>query len=319
MLPLLFSTGCGIRGFKDRHGVPWVSKSATGHLIQAAPVSSACKLDAMRRGLIVFLFALTAASSSSAQNAESSTNGFKWLDSAKDVTLFQQIKTAFSEDLKPDDPEKVKPVVAQLYKRISRIGVYQSSALVVILERETAASTDGDYFQPFNYDLKTGKKEALDKGFDFWRFNKFVRFEPSKIPDVVFTYWSCTECEAEHLLGSFRFDSAIGKWKLRSWGDRDIDDSILIGDDGKSLGEEGERNDDCLFGFDDFTGDGFDDVAVRCLAIDQNHRIVDDTTTIYAVRNGRPRVIAVKDPTKLVTIRKTLCAGIKKSKLCPPK
>jgi hypothetical protein len=273
----------------------------------------------MCRGLVILLFALTAAFSSSAQNAESPTQGFKWLDSAKDATLFQQIKTAFSEDLKPDDPEKVKPVVAQLYKRISRIGVYQSSALVVILERETATSTEGDYFQPFNYDLKTGKKEAFDRGFRLWKFNKLVRFEPSKIPDVVFTYWSCTECEAEHLLDSFRFDPEIGEWKLRSWDDRDNNDAILIGDDGSFLGEEAETNHDCLFGFDDFTGDGSEEVAVRCLVIDPNHRVVDDTTTIYAVRNGRPKVIAVKDPAQLVTIRKTLCTGIKKSKLCPQK
>jgi hypothetical protein len=279
----------------------------------------ACKLDAMRRSLIVVCLALAAPWSLSAQNAESSTRGFKWLDPIKDVTLFQQIKAAFSEELKPDDPEKVKPVVAQLYKKISRIGIYQSSALVLILERETPTSPYGDYFQPFNYDLKNGKKEAFEGGFYLWRFNKFARFEASAVPDVVFTYWSCTECEGEHLLGSFHFDPAAGEWEVRRWGDKDNDDAIIIGDDGKVFSEEDDTNYDCLYKFGDFTGDGFDDIAVRCLAIDQSNRIVNDTTTIYAAQHGRPQVIAVKDPSQLGAIREKLCTDIKKSKLCPSK
>jgi hypothetical protein len=102
-------------------------------------------------------------------------------------------------------------------------------------------------------------------------------------------------------------------------GGRDNDDAILIGDDGKVLSEDDDTNYDCLYKFGDFTGDGFDDVAVRCLAIDQNNRIVDDATTIYAVQHGQPQVIAVKAPRQLVTIREKLCTDIKKSRLCPPK
>jgi hypothetical protein len=273
----------------------------------------------MGKRLIVMCLALTAPSSLSAQRSERPTLGFKWLDPAKDVPLFQQIQAAFSEELKPDDPEKVKPVVAQLYKKISRIGVYQSSALVLILERETAASTYGDYFQPFNYDLKSGKKEAFEQGFYLWRFNRFVQFEASAVPDVIFTYWSCTECEADHLLGSFRFDSLDGEWKVRRWGTGDNDDAIMIGDDGKVLSEADDANYDCLYEFGDFTDRKFDDIAVRCFAIDQNKRIVGDTTTIYTERGGKPRVIAVKDQHQLVMIRDKLCADAKKSKLCPPK
>lgn len=272
----------------------------------------------MRRSLIVVFTALIASPWLSAQNAESPTRGFKWLDPAKDGALFQQIKGAFSEELKPDDPEKVKPVVAMLYKKISRIGIFQSSALVLILERETPTSKYGDYFVSFNYDLKSGKKKAFG-GFYVWKLNSFVRFEPWPVSDVAFTYWSCTECEGRHLLGSFRFDPADGEWKVRKWDDRDKDDGILIGDDGKALSEEDDVNYDCLFRIGDFTGNGFDSVAVRCLAISQIDRVVDDTTTIYSVQHGQPQVVAVKDRAKLATIHGKLCVDIGKSKLCPPK
>jgi hypothetical protein len=94
----------------------------------------------MRQSLIIVCLALAASWPLSAQNADSSTRGFKWLNSIKVVPLFRQIDLAFSEELKPDDPAKVKPVVAQLYKKISSIGVYQSSALVFVLERETPPS-----------------------------------------------------------------------------------------------------------------------------------------------------------------------------------
>jgi len=53
--------------------------------------------------------------------------------------------------LKPDDPEKVKPVVAQEYKWISREAVFETSALVLIVERETRTSMYGDYFVAFNF------------------------------------------------------------------------------------------------------------------------------------------------------------------------
>jgi hypothetical protein len=40
-----------------------------------------------------------------------SSNDFHWLDPAKEAANFAQIKAAFVDELKPDDPEKVKPVV----------------------------------------------------------------------------------------------------------------------------------------------------------------------------------------------------------------
>ena len=131
--------------------------------------------------------ALAACRSVAAQNPPLPSTAFHWLDAGKDAALYEPIKAAFAEELNSDDPEKVKPVVAQLYKKISRIGVFESSALVLIAERETRAYTYGDYFQPFTYDLSSGKKAPFEKGFMRWKFKKFVRFEPSRAPDIIFT------------------------------------------------------------------------------------------------------------------------------------
>ena len=271
----------------------------------------------MGRTVLLAVFALTACYSAAAQDAAPSSSAFHWLNSGKDAALFERIRTAFSDELKPDDPEKVKPVVAQEYKWISRVGVFETSALVLIGERETRTSTYGDYFVAFNYDLKSGEKTPLtpfNNGFTQWKFAKLIRFDSSRAPDIVFTHSSCTECEATYLLGSFRFDSTDAKWKVRKWGEKDAD--ILIGSD-YSVGTEEDSKYDCLFKFADFNGDSFDDLAVRCLAVSRQGKILEDKTLIYTIQHGQPQVLTVKDRQQLATIRDKLCVDAKKSKLCP--
>jgi hypothetical protein len=189
---------------------------------------------------------------------------------------------------------------------------------VLIGERETETSY-GSYFVAFNYDLKSGEKTSLtplNEGFVEWKFKKLVRFDSSRAPDIVFTYPSCIECEEAHLLGSFRFDSTDAKWKIRTWSEKTTE--ILIGS-AFSVGTEEDSKYDCLFKFADFNGDGFDDLAVRCLAITEQGKILEDTTTIYTIQNGRPQALRVTDHQQLTTIQDMLCVDTKKSKLCPSK
>ena len=165
-------------------------------------------IDIMGRTVLVAILMLAASHSTTGQNAQPSSTAFRWLDANKDASVFGRVETAFADELKPDDPEKVKPVVAEEYKWISRVGVFETSALVLIGERETRTSTYGNYFVAFNYDLKSGEKASvtsLNKGFMEWKFKKLVRFDSSRTLDIVFTYPSCTECEADYLLSSFRF------------------------------------------------------------------------------------------------------------------
>jgi hypothetical protein len=273
----------------------------------------------MGRNVLLAVFALTACCSAAAQDVAPSPSAFHWLSSGKDATLFERIKTAFSDELKPDDPEKVKPVVAQEYKWISRVGVFETSALVLIGERETRTSRYHDYFVAFNYDLKSGEKTSLtsfNKGFVQWKLEKLIRFDSTRAPDVVFTHPSCTECEADYLVGSFRLDPTDSKWKLRTWSDKNTE--ILIGSD-YTVGTEEDSKYDCLFKFADFNGDGFDDLAIRCLAISERGKVLDDTTTIYTIQHGQPQVTTVTDHQQLATVRNKLCVDAKKSKLCPSK
>lgn len=269
----------------------------------------------MCRTVLIAILMLAASHSAIGQNAQPSPTAFHWLSSSKNATLFERIKTAFTDELKPDDPEKVKPVVAQEYKWISRVGVFETSALVLIGERETRSFTYANYFVAFNYDLKSGKKTSLT-GFMNWKFKKLIRFDSSRTPDTIFTHLSCTGCEADYLLSSFRFDSTEAKWKVRTWSEKSTE--ILIGSD-YSVGTEEDSKYDCLFKFADFNGDGFDDLAVRCLAITEQGKILEDTTTIYTIQHGQPQVLAVKDRQQLATIRNQLCVDAKKSKLCPSK
>jgi hypothetical protein len=277
---------------------------------------TASSIETMGRTVLIAILMLAASHCAIGQNVQPSSTAFYWLNSSKDATLYERIKTAFTDELKPDDPEKVKPVVAQGYKWIGRIGVFETSALVLIGERETRTSPYSKYFVAFNYDLESGEKTSLtpfNKGFMEWKFKKLVRFDSSRTPDIVFTHPSCTECEADYLLGSFCFDSTDAKWRVRTWGEST---EILIGSD-HSVGNEEDSRDDCLFKFADFNGDGFDDLAVRCLTITEQGKILEDTTTIYTIQHGQPQVLTVKDRQQLATIRDQLCADAKKSKLCP--
>ena len=113
-----------------------------------------------RKVLIVFLM-LAASAPAFAQSAHSAEAAFRWLSPSKDAASLDRITTAFADELKPDDPEKVKPTVAEKYKWISRVGVFETSALVLIGEREARTSTYGDYFVAFNYDLKSGEKTSF--------------------------------------------------------------------------------------------------------------------------------------------------------------
>jgi len=271
----------------------------------------------MSRILTATFLTLVTCTSAATQKATTISSDFHWLDSKKDAALFERIKADFTDELKPDDPEKVKPYVALLYKKISRIGIFQSSAIVLIAERETPTYTYGDYFRPFNYNLNTSKKEPFEKGFTRWRFNRFARFEPSKTSDIVFTYLSCTECEATYLLGSFHFDSTTGAWSTRKWGEKD--EAIMIGSDTVVGSEEGEYDYQCLYKIADFDSDGFDDLAVRCLAVGEQDKILEDTTNLYTIYQGEPKIVTVNDPKQVAALNATLCENAKKSKLCPPK
>lgn len=266
------------------------------------------------------LLAIVACISAAAQNTSTASKDFRWLDPRKDATLVDKIKGAFVDELKPDDP-KVKLVEPQLYKfhkRISRIGVFQSSALVLIAERDELAPTYGDYFLPFNYDINTGNKEIFKKGFRRWRFHKFAHLSSAKTPDIVFTYLPALEWDTEHSLSSFRFNQQRGLWDMRVWSDNQDDDMITIGSDTAEGSEEGEYDLHCLFKVADFNGDGLDEVAVRCQGVGVENRII-DTALLYSIQQDKPVVATLTDPQRIAALTAKLCDETKKLKMCTSK
>ena len=49
----------------------------------------------------IAIFMLAVSSSAIGQNAQPSSTAFHWLNSSKDATLFERIKTAFTDELRP--------------------------------------------------------------------------------------------------------------------------------------------------------------------------------------------------------------------------
>jgi len=110
-------------------------------------------------GLILLspLLGVRDSTTSSRQATNNPTNdtfsSFRWIDSQKDAPLWAKVQAAFHEPLKPDPPDEAPPYG---YKYISRIGVSNNSALVIIGHRIKKRELPGEYFLAFNYDLLTG-------------------------------------------------------------------------------------------------------------------------------------------------------------------
>ena len=268
-------------------------------------------------GALVLLLA-TVLGSPAAQDIHT----FRWLDRGTDKTVFRRIEAAFHTELEPD---KAVGGPVHLLKYIDRVGMVDSSALVVIGHKE---GNEDPYpnFKVYTFNLKTGQKSAIRREggtwewYPEWKFHKLTRFEPSLTDDVTFTYYSCTECDAERFLGAFHFNFATQHWQLRKWGSEG--DSLFVGSDPQYAGE-GIFFYECLFKVADFTGDGFDDVAVRYTekfmqgleGSKANAKLVKDETRLYTARNGKMSMEELKGKAAR-RVSSILCEGDRKHPLC---
>jgi hypothetical protein len=242
---------------------------------------------------------------------------FRWLDSHRDSEAWAQVRAAFHQELEPDDPAKTAPVIAERYKYVSRIGVFGNLDLVIIGERETKESKYGDYFLAYNYDMQTGAKSSVlyASGFMEWKFVKLARLESSPVPDVTFTYLSCTECEAEKFLASFQYDPEHSRWMLRNWGK---EKAILVGADAEPVGEIEAQSIDCVFKMKDWHGEGREAVAVRCRTVKRvdGKTKLDEYVTVYNFTDGRLTSTAVRDPGEIKKIYSEICNESAHSDMC---
>lgn len=270
-------------------------------------------------GIVLLLTCGCQRSPSPLVNQTVNTDQFRWLDRTRDSQLWNRVLVGLHQELEPDDPRKVPPhYSATQYKHIYKIGVFRTAALVIIGSKETKDSPGEDYFNAYSYDLRDDSKGAIvtdpprppgTPQTDLWaQFEviKLTHFDRLPAPDVVFTYDSCSGCEADHFLASFEYEPGKG-WVARQW---DKAYSLLLQDDPEP--DDNVVSADYLFEIKDWNGDGFDEVAVRRREVTQvskRRQSIDDSTTIYKAENGTMVGHLVTSSKKREAINAALCSG----------
>lgn len=266
---------------------------------------------------IFSFFALcTCAVAAHAQTAE----GVKWVNGNEDAALWATIRTDFHDELQPDDPAKVAPVLAYSYKYIYRVAQYRNSALVIVGHLETKDSKYPGYYSVFNYDCLSHTRTPI-KGAEVLSVFKFVKFaslDAAPAQDIVFTWMTCTECEASQVLSAFHYDAGKGLWVLRSWeAHKDI---WWTSESGPVIWSDVSASDtisfDCLHAF--VTGNGNVVFGIRCRAISESEtgkREVSDITAKYSFSGPESKleIMTGVNKTKLLN---QLCTVSPKNKLC---
>lgn len=193
------------------------------------------------------------------------TDTFSWLNSQMDADIFQEFEQTFSKELQPDKSDN--GYIPHLYKYISGIGEYNGIYIVLISSNETK-ETPKEYgvIKAFSYNKEEQKITEIKSpdAFHNFKFDSLQSFEPSIVPDIVFSYQDCMECEPVNLLASFTFDQIEEEWKIRNW----VDDKpyIIIGNDHQYGEEDGE---DVIWEYDyihaiaDVNSDSFADIVIR--------------------------------------------------------
>jgi hypothetical protein len=258
--------------------------------------------------------------------------GFRWVDRTKDAQLWLRIQSAFAKELKPD--AKGGDDSARRFKKkfIQRIVLYSSSALVLIGQREEPSAQQATLFEAYNYNL-TGEQKSKIAGEDsesLWqlRILKQAKFEDSTVPDIVFSFKDCWECESVTLLGSFLYNSKDAAWSLRPWGlaeskDRqpyleiaaDIDTGTIKNIDVLIISK-------CAYRIADFNGDGLDDIADWCrisyerMDPPQEEISMEDRLILFTRKGGSRGLKEVAEKEESLRIRKAICAVQPKKAPC---
>jgi len=246
---------------------------------------------------------------------------FRWITPQEGGDLWSSVQDAFHGQLKASDPD-----YAQLnYGYLARIGAVDDAALVII-GHKAGEHPQGDWngverFSIYNYNLVTARSSEVAglRYVWFWKFVKVARLDSSAIPDVVFTYYPCWECDAPQTLSTLMYDTNLHQWQLRQWtGPKDWNTQTAL-----FVGEGGEPGDnivssDNLYGLVNLGHDALEDVALRSRWVTKakgNRFRVDDWTLVYGVRNGRFIGRVVSNKQEKMKIWSKLCVNAH-NKLC---
>jgi hypothetical protein len=272
----------------------------------------------LKRTILIFLSALVCAWAGPA-NAQSA-DGVKWTSEKENALLWATIRNDFHDELQPDDPAKVAPVMAYSYKYIYRVALFQHSALVLVGHRETEESKYPGYYSAFNYDVASHARTTI-KGVEvisIFKFVGFVKLDPSAPPDIVFTWLTCTECEASKVLSAFHYDASKSAWSLRSWeANKDV---WWTTESGPVIWSDVSASDtisfDCVHRFLRNAPEAA--FGMRCREVAESEagkRTTTDTTALYSFRGAGSRleIVSGERKTKLLS---ELCESSPKNKLC---
>lgn len=260
---------------------------------------------------------------------DSEVNAFRWAHSTSDLQLWEQILTSFNDELAPDEaPRGQSGLDGYRYKYLQKVGVLNHSALVIVGHRPAKEVTKenewDEYYSAFNLDLATLKKSAIEHAEVMWKwkFIKLAMFGPSDVPDVTFTYLTCTECEPYVMFASFYFDTAMSGWQIRSWGDGKAlwwttSEGLVVDMDVNNGGDTFSY--DCVYGILDLHGNGFQNVVMRCKEITLNEAgraKIQDATVLYGLSGGQFKPQRITDSSEALGLTAKVCKPTIKSWLC---
>jgi hypothetical protein len=146
-----------------------------------------------------------------------------------------------------------------------------------------------------------------------WEFHSLAKFGLSSVPDVTFTYLTCTECEPELVFASLYYDARKFAWRVRSWGDgKDLwwtgHDGVIVDLDVHNGGDT--LSFDCVYGVVDVNGGGFQDFVVRCKQIsdtDKGRAKIEDSTVLYSLVHGQFERRRITDDSEALALTGKIC------------
>jgi hypothetical protein len=279
-------------------------------------------------GLLILLLAPASTQAIDLETNPDTPNTFRWVHPGSDPQLWHQIQSAFHDELVPDEPKQGQSELdTYRYKYLQKVGIVNHSTLVIIGHRpakEVRQETAWDeYFSAFNFDPSTGEKAPIEHAESMWKwkFQKLAKFGPLTVPDVTFTYLTCTECEPEVVFASLNYDATKSLWQVRSWGDgKDIwwtaNDGLVVDMD---LSASDTVSFDCVYGILDLEGTGFDDVVMRCKEfgyVETGKAKIDDSTVVYSLSHGQFKRRRITDVSEAVALTAKVCRPNSRTLLC---
>jgi hypothetical protein len=257
---------------------------------------------------------------------------FRWLDKTKDAQPWARIEAAFANELKPDTTGGEDTPTRFTKKFIARIALYGTSTLVLVGQREDPSPDQPALFQAYNYDLVANQQKKISgrSPDDLWqlRFLKEAKFEESPVPDMVFSFKDCSDCESVTLLGSFQYEVKDAAWSLRGWGSEKTDKRPLYlviaadTDTGTIKKVEVLMVTKCAYRIADFNGDGFADIADWCrvsyvrMELPKKEISTEDRTILFTRKDGLSGLTEVLDKEESSSMRKRICSAQLKKAPC---